>query len=281
MQDTIYVCIKFYFPVATSQVITRHIFEGRPIISSIKIILYKFYNVEKTPMSQKTPLFTLSSLSTLGLASANFNIIQHIMLPYLDIQRYATPGSLIRVIIPNILHKQTHSNITTIDHHFMMTSSSENIFGLLALCVGSSPVTGEIPSQRPVTRSFDVSFDLRPNIWLKKQLWCWWFETPSRSLWRHCNVLANLLHVSSLCLRIAPAAENASLRWRHNGHDSVSNHQPHHCLLNRLFRHRSKKTSKFRVTGLCAGNSPGTGEFPAQRASYAENVSIWWRNDVT
>ena len=69
-----------------------------------------------------------------------------------------------------------------------------------------------------------------------------------------------------------------SLRWRHNGCDSVSNHQPHDCLLNRLFRHRSKKTSKFRTTGLCAGNSPGTGEFPAQRASYAENVSIWWRH---
>ena len=69
-----------------------------------------------------------------------------------------------------------------------------------------------------------------------------------------------------------------TLRWRHNGCDSVSNRQPHDCLLNRLFRHRSKKTSKPRVTGLCAGNSPGTGEFPAQRASYAENVSIWWRH---
>ena len=46
-----------------------------------------------------------------------------------------------------------------------------------------------------------------------------------------------------------------SLRWRHNGRDSVSNHQPHNCLLNRLFRRRSKKTSK--ITGLCVGNSPG------------------------
>ena len=56
----------------------------------------------------------------------------------------------------------------------------------------------------------------------------------------------------------------------------VSNHQPHDCLLNRLFRRRWKKTSKLRVTGLCVGNSPGTGEFPAQMASNAENVSIWW-----
>ena len=47
------------------------------------------------------------------------------------------------------------------------------------------------------------------------------------------------------------------LHWRHNEHYGVSNHQPHSCLLNRLFRRRSKKTSKFRVTGLCVGNSPG------------------------
>ena len=66
-----------------------------------------------------------------------------------------------------------------------------------------------------------------------------------------------------------------SLRWRHNGHDSVSIYQPHDCLLNRLFRRRSKKTSKLRVTGLCEGNSPGTGEFPAQVASYVENVFVW------
>ena len=60
--------------------------------------------------------------------------------------------------------------------------------------------------------------------------------------------------------------------------DGVSNHQPHDCLPKRFFRRRSKKTSKLRVTGLCAGNSPVTGEFPAQRASDAENVSIWWRH---
>ena len=67
-----------------------------------------------------------------------------------------------------------------------------------------------------------------------------------------------------------------SLHWRHK--DRVSDHQPYDCLLSRSFRRRSKKTSKLRVTGLCVGNSPGTGEFPAQRASNAENVSIWWRH---
>ena len=57
-----------------------------------------------------------------------------------------------------------------------------NIFRVTGLCAGNSPVTGELPSQRPVTRSFDVFFDLRPNKWLSKQLWGWWFETPSHSL---------------------------------------------------------------------------------------------------
>ena len=71
-----------------------------------------------------------------------------------------------------------------------------------------------------------------------------------------------------------------SLQSRHNERGSVSNHQPHGCLLNRLFRRRSKKTSELRVTGLCAGNSPGIGGFPAQRASNVENVSILWRHLV-
>ena len=71
---------------------------------------------------------------------------------------------------------------------------------------------------------------------------------------------------------------SSTLHWRHNGHNSVSNDQPYDCLLNRVFRRRSKKTSKLRVTGLCEGNSPGTGEFPEQMASNAENVSIWWRH---
>ena len=68
------------------------------------------------------------------------------------------------------------------------------------------------------------------------------------------------------------------LQWGLNVYDSASNHQPHNSLINRLFECRLKKTSKLLVTGLCAGNSPGTGEFPAQMASNAENVSIWWRH---
>ena len=60
-------------------------------------------------------------------------------------------------------------------------------------------------------------------------------------------------------------AHLSTLQWHHNRRHGVSNHQPDDCLLNRLFRHRSQKTLKLRVTGLCTGNSPVTGEFPAQR----------------
>ena len=71
---------------------------------------------------------------------------------------------------------------------------------------------------------------------------------------------------------------NYPLHWCHIGLDGLSNHQPQNCLLNRLFRLRSKKTPKLRVTGLCAWNSPATGEFPIQKISNSENDSIWWRH---
>ena len=90
---------------------------------------------------------------------------------------------------------------------------------------------------------------------------------------RRCSVCGPGHRLDKVC-----GGTSFPLRWRHNGRDSVSNHQPHDCLLNRLFRRRSKNTSKLRVTGLCAGNSPWTGEFPAQMASNAENVSICWHH---
>ena len=99
-----------------------------------------------------------------------------------------------------------------------------------------------------------------------------WYYVPV-----HGSDLPLIHHRASRAPSIIPAD---ALHWRHNDHDGVSNHQPHGCLLNRLFRRRSKKTSKLRVTGLCVGNSPGTGEFPGQMASNAENVSIWWRHHV-
>ena len=72
-----------------------------------------------------------------------------------------------------------------------------------------------------------------------------------------------------------------SLKRRHNERGGFSNHQPHDCSLNGLFKRSSKKTSKLRVIGLGVGNSTVTGEFPTQRTSNAENVSIWWRHHVS
>ena len=68
----------------------------------------------------------------------------------------------------------------------------ETFSALPALCEGNSPVT----AQRPVTRSLDVFFDLRPNKRLSKQSWGWWFETPSRPLCRHCNVMWEIWRAS-------------------------------------------------------------------------------------
>ena len=72
-------------------------------------------------------------------------------------------------------------------NHHMMTSSNGNIFRVTGPLWGNSPVIGEFPSHRSVTRSFHVFFDLRLNKRLSKQSWDWLFETPSGSLWRHCN----------------------------------------------------------------------------------------------
>ena len=81
------------------------------------------------------------------------------------------------------------------------------------------------------------------------------------------------------CCRVVMKAEwTDALLWCHNECNGIWNHQRLDGLLNCLFRRRSKKTSKLRITGLCEGNSPVTGEFPSQRASNTNNVSIWWRH---
>ena len=73
-------------------------------------------------------------------------------------------------------------------HYLMMTSSNGNIFRVTGPLCGEFTGPGEFPTQRPVTRSFDVFFDLRLNKRLSKHSWGWWFETLSWSLWRHHNV---------------------------------------------------------------------------------------------
>ena len=94
----------------------------------------------------------------------------------------------------HICHKNFETNPQSIIFGLPLFNSwwrhqMETFSALLAICAGNSPVHGEFPTQRPVTRSFDVYFDLRPNKWLSKQSWGWWFETLSCSLWRHRNVV--------------------------------------------------------------------------------------------
>ena len=93
----------------------------------------------------------------------------------------------------------------------------ETFPALLTIWAGNSPVPGELPAQRPVTRSFDIFFDLRPNKRLSKQWWSWWFETPSRPLWRQCNWCPN---------------RRSLRRWRR----AIGGWQRHrHCPQNNLF----------------------------------------------
>ena len=110
----------------------------------------------------------------------------------------------------------------------------------------------------------------RPHSWR-----CYWrYRQPLLGPSLDQQVKMEIICSSEPCHKILP------LQWRHNKLDGVSDHQPHDCLFSRLFRRRSKKTSKLRVTGRCARNSPVTGKFHAQMVSNAENVSIWWRHHV-
>ena len=83
----------------------------------------------------------------------------------------------------------------------------ETFSASLAICAGNSPVTGEFPTQRPVTRSFDVFFDLPLNDRLDKQSWGWWFETPSRPLWRNGNGCG---------FNSSPSVTNPGPGWRYS-----------------------------------------------------------------
>ena len=132
------------------------------------------------------------------------------------------------------------------------------------------PVTGGFPSQRASNAEYVFVWWRHHDTYFLRSL--------SEFQWSRATYIDQMMPITAADV-ISPNLSplRLSLRWRHNGRDGVSNH---HCFLNRLFGRRSKKTSKFRITGHCVGNSPGTGEFPAQMASNAENVSIWWRHYV-
>ena len=96
----------------------------------------------------------------------------------------------------------------------MMTSSNGNIFRVTGPLCGEFTGPGEFPTQRPVTWSFDVFFDLRLNKWLSKQPWGWWFETPSWSLWRHRNdVITHPCPNSNDSLAKPPLLKTLGHKW--------------------------------------------------------------------
>ena len=114
--------------------------------------------------------------------------------------------------IPNRIKKGLISRcFVVLCHHsqrIWWRHQMETFSAYLAICAGNSPVTGEFSAQRPVMRSFDVFFDLCLNKRLGKQLWGWWFETPSHPLWRHCKEIHDALLVwGVVCRKHAPRAE--------------------------------------------------------------------------
>ena len=110
--------------------------------------------------------------------------------------------------------------------HTWWRHQMETFSALLAICAGNSPVPGEFPTQRPVTRSFDVFFDLRLNKRLSKQWWGWWFEKLSRPLWRHRNYCGCIIVVNnqSLVIIVVNSSQGPPLLiW-------MSNHMPNKLL---------------------------------------------------
>ena len=121
----------------------------------------------------------------------------------------------------------------------------ETFSALLALCAGNSPVIGEIPSQRPVAQSFDVSFDLRLNKRLSKQSWGWWYETPPRSLWPHCNRIVKFL---SSNMGYYSLSIYQGYIWYDNAHSTITKIKLRSVLHPRTTPHTSPLRSSYGVS---------------------------------
>ena len=102
----------------------------------------------------------------------------------------------------------------------------ETFPALLALCAGNSPVAGEFPSQRPVTRGFDVFFDLRLKKRLSTQAWRWWFEAPSRSLWRQCNAYSTSHKLSFVVLCCGFVRITSLIPWQSYDRETTVSVEP-------------------------------------------------------
>ena len=134
-------------------------------------------------MPSLNPMLISCWLFTFEQASIKYHMESYFLTSTSDSVIYVSLNMLTyQCYVCDIEHRLTKMFKSSWWRHQMETFSA-----LLAICAGNSPVYGEFPAQRPVTRSFDVFSDVRPNKQLSKQSWGWWFETPGWSLWRHRN----------------------------------------------------------------------------------------------
>ena len=119
-----------------------------------------------------------------SLSSKITNLILH---PHLPREQWVNSSSVSPAYVRDLVITVPADVLAHVLHASWWRHQMETFSALLAICAGNSPVSGEFPAQRPVTRSFDVFFDLRLNKRSSKQSWGWWFETPSRSLCRQCK----------------------------------------------------------------------------------------------
>ena len=132
----------------------------------------------------------ISPTQWLQIGAMKASLGNHIHICWWDVITDSRPNLCVDLVKPP--QSWRYGCVNTWWYHRMETFSA-----LLAFCAGSSPVTGEFPSQGPVTRSFDVFFDPRLNKRLSKQSRRRWFETPSRSLWHLCNACHILVGLMS------------------------------------------------------------------------------------
>ena len=167
---------------------------------------YRFWNVTVTSMLKfyfrQRILWTMQESTVLGQTRIEVIFSNEAeMSPFSKLLSMVVPevvsaGDLLLVIsmqLWTILRWICDRPVSCNERHKWWRHQMETFSALLDLCAGNSPVTGEFPSQMPVTRSFGVFFDLRLNERLSKQSRRRWFETLWRSLWRHCNAPAMLL----------------------------------------------------------------------------------------
>ena len=201
-----FICLRF--PIFTF----RHMFLGVKFLQS-RLQLVHFYT--KLEMQYGCQLWPLIA-ATKTLYFALLIIFKHILL--LPISHYSAlicySFTMLRPTHCIYFEAKKHRTMHGLPWITWWRNQMETFSALLAICAGNSPVPGDFPTQRPVTRSFDVYFDMRPNKRLSKQSWGWWFETLSHPFWRHRNAI--------LWSRVRRFANNFH-EWRSHEWKSLAN----------------------------------------------------------